>query len=272
MTVTENGCSAEDEVNVSVQALPEFDLGEDQQLCPEEEAYLYIYPLPEEATVSWSTGSSASSITATSPGVYSALVNWNGCVWTDDVIIERAAPIIIDIVEPLKFCEGESMVVTAANPPNLFPIAYNWSNGLQAAAITIDRPGLYAVTAQNACDSITKNFEVNLEYCECPVYVPNAFTPDNDGANDLWLPVLGCEPSAYRLEVFNTWGELIFATEDATAGWYGQVEENPESAEHSGYYTRSNVYHWRMSIVFPAEESPLTPARLTYEGHVHVVH
>jgi len=272
VVVTENGCSAEDEVIVSVQALPEFDLGEDQELCPDEEAYLYIYPLPEAATVSWSTGSSASSITASSPGVYSALVNWNGCIWTDDVVIERAAPILIDIAEPLKFCEGESMVVSAANPPNLFPIAYEWSNGLQTPAITIDRPGLYAVTAQNTCDSITKEFEVNLEYCECPVYVPNAFTPDNDGANDLWLPVLGCEPTEYRLEVFNTWGELIFATEDASTGWFGQVEENPESSNHSGYFTRSNVYHWRISLVFPDEENPLTPARLTYEGHVHVVH
>ena len=271
VTVTENGCSATDAIAVSVQDLPVFDLGEDQFLCPDESASFYIYPFPEGASASWSTGSVATSLTTNTPGVYSALVNWNGCIWTDNVVVERAAPILIDIVEPLKFCEGESMVVSAENPPNLFPIGYSWNNGETTPAIQIDRQGIYTITAQNACDSVSKTFLVTLEYCECPVYVPNAFTPDNDGANDLWRPVLGCEPEEYRLEIYNTWGELIFATEDPETGWIGQVEENPESAEHSGYFTRTNVYHWRIQVAFPDEESPLTPIEQTFEGHVHMM-
>lgn len=269
--VTENGCANEDDVTIAIQPLPVFDLGPDQQLCPDEEAYMYIFPLPQDATFSWNIAHYQPALTASTPGVYTALVNWNGCLWTDEVVIERAAPLFIDITEPLSFCEGESMVVSAENPPNLFPIGYSWDNGETTPAIQIDRQGIYEVIAANACDTVTKTFEVTLDFCECPVYVPNGFTPDNDGANDLFRPVLGCEPDSYLLEIFNTWGEIIFATDDPEAGWFGQVEENPSSTDYTGYFTRSNVYHWRITVEFPDEENPLSPARLEYQGHVHML-
>ena len=110
-----------------------------------------------------------------------------------------------------------------------------------------------------------------MDYCECPVYVPNAFTPDNDGANDLFKPVLGCEPDSYQLEIFNRWGDIIFATDDPETGWFGQVEADPSSLDYSGYFTRSNVYHWRIKVEFPDEDNPLSPALLRFQGHVHMI-
>lgn len=271
VTVTENGCSSTDAITVGVQALPVFDLGPDQILCPDEEAYFYIYPLPEGATFSWNLAHYEPALTTNAPGTYTALVNWNGCLWTDEVMVDRAANLFVDIVEPLSFCEGESVVVSAENPDNLFPIGYSWSNGETTPAIRIERQGIYEVTLANACDTLSKSFEVTLDYCECPVYVPNAFTPDNDGANDLFKPVLGCEPDSYQLEIFNTWGDIIFATDDPETGWFGQVEDDPASTDYSGYFTRSNVYHWRITVEFPDEENPLSPARLEFQGHVHMI-
>ncbi|MGB2190299.1 MAG: lectin-like domain-containing protein [Flavobacteriales bacterium] len=271
VTVTENGCSSTDAITVGVQALPVFDLGPDQMLCPDEEAYFYIYPLPEGATFSWNLAHYEPALTTNAPGTYTALVNWNGCLWTDEVMVDRAANLFVDIVEPLSFCEGESVVVSAENPDNLFPIGYSWSNGETTPAIRIERQGIYEVTLANACDTLSKSFEVTLDYCECPVYVPNAFTPDNDGANDLFKPVLGCEPDSYQLEIFNTWGDIIFATDNPETGWFGQVEDDPASTDYSGYFTRSNVYHWRITVEFPDEENPLSPARLEFQGHVHMI-
>ncbi len=275
--VTENGCSFSDEVSLIVQELPIFDLGEDQLLCPDEYANLYIYPLPEEANVSWSNGNAQSSIEVNAPGTYSALVEWNGCTWTDEVSVNRAAPILIDIVEPLSFCEGGEMVVSAENPSNLFPISYDWSNGETTPAIVIERQGFYTIVAANACDTVSKSFEVQLDYCECPVYVPNAFTPDNDGVNDLFLPVLGCSTQDYRLEIYNPWGTLVFATEDPEKGWYGQVfgqvNIGLEGSEMSGYYTQNTVYNWRLVYRLEADESSLiSPAPIEMRGHVHFVH
>ena len=271
--VTEDGCSFADTVALSVQELPIFDLGEDQMLCSDEFASLYIYPLPDEANVTWSTGNVQPSIEVNAPGTYSALVSWNGCTWTDEVLVDRAAPVLIDIVEPLSFCEGGELVVSAENPSNLFPISYDWSNGETTPAVVIDRQGFYTVVAANACDTVSKAFEVQLDYCECPVYVPNAFTPDNDGVNDLFRPVLGCTTQDYRLEIYNPWGTLVFVTEDPEKGWYGQVNFGLDDAEMSGYYAQNNVYNWRLVYRLEADESSLiSPAPVELRGHVHFVH
>ena len=50
---------------------------------------------------------------------------------------------------------------------------------------------------------------------EFHLYVPNAFTPDNDGVNDAFHPLgAGFEGDLYTFSVFNRWGEVVFATDD----------------------------------------------------------
>ena len=116
------------------------------------------------------------------------------------------------------------MVVSAENPLTSSPSAPIGTTEKRPQPFK-STPGQHCeVTAANACDTLTKVFEVTLDAnarCTFPM-----LTPDNDGANDLFRPVLGCEPDSCLLEVFNTWGELIFATDDPETGWFGQVEED----------------------------------------------
>ncbi len=52
------------------------------------------------------------------------------------------------------------------------------------------------------------------------VYSPNAFTPNNDGLNDTWLPLSGFIKT-YNLKVFNRWGNIVFETSGTSNGWDG---------------------------------------------------
>ncbi len=52
-------------------------------------------------------------------------------------------------------------------------------------------------------------------------HAPNAFTPDGDGVNELWRPVV-YGARRYRLEVFDRWGRTVFSTEDPAEGWDGK--------------------------------------------------
>ena len=54
-------------------------------------------------------------------------------------------------------------------------------------------------------------------------YVPNAFTPDGDDYNNIWQPQFysGYDPYDYHCMVFNRWGEVIWESFDASAGWDG---------------------------------------------------
>lgn len=55
------------------------------------------------------------------------------------------------------------------------------------------------------------------------VFIPNAFTPDNDGRNDIFLPYVNyVDPTAYSLRIYDRMGRLVFSTSDPTEGWNGE--------------------------------------------------
>ena len=66
-------------------------------------------------------------------------------------------------------------------------------------------------------------------------YAPNTFTPNNDGINDVWLPLVTGSTS-YRLEIFDRWGVKIFETFNAEAPWLGNVL-NGEHFAPDGMYS-----------------------------------
>ncbi|MFT4678870.1 MAG: gliding motility-associated-like protein [Litorivivens sp.] len=68
-------------------------------------------------------------------------------------------------------------------------------------------------------------------------FIPNAFTPNNDGDNDVFRPV---SPSheKYHFEVFSRWGELMFSTKDPDLGWDGKF---------AAQLAEPGVYVWRVS-------------------------
>ena len=83
---------------------------------------------------------------------------------------------------------------------------------------------------------------------EFHLYVPNAFTPDNDGVNDAFLPLgSGFNAEKYTFTVFNRWGEVVFATSDSEEPWIGQ--NNQRAGTHFvpdgvyGYSVTAQGYH-----------------------------
>ena len=69
------------------------------------------------------------------------------------------------------------------------------------------------------------------------VFLPNAFTPDGDGKNDIFKAE-GQYVDSFELMVFNRWGKMIFRTNDFTKGWNGEgADEN--------YAGEANVYTYR---------------------------
>ncbi len=71
------------------------------------------------------------------------------------------------------------------------------------------------------------------------VYIPNAFTPNGDGRNDLLIPVYGgdAEIKSYKLSVFNRWGEEVFYSDHIAYGWNGT---------HKGAIVQSGVYSYKI--------------------------
>lgn len=70
------------------------------------------------------------------------------------------------------------------------------------------------------------------------LYVPNAFTPDGDGINDLFK-AQGVDITEFKMEIFNRWGERIFVSNSIEEGWNGDSPDND-------YYAPTDVYPYRI--------------------------
>ena len=73
------------------------------------------------------------------------------------------------------------------------------------------------------------------------IYVPNAFTPNGDGNNDIWMPVISnCNERDFEMVIYNRWGQLIFQSNSPYVGWNG--EYNGKEIE-MGVYTYKITYY-----------------------------
>jgi gliding motility-associated-like protein len=116
-------------------------------------------------------------------------------------------------------CPGNSFILN----PTLNPAwQIKWQDGTSNPTYTVKQPGTYSLSATNNCGTTQDDIIVSKGICK--VYVPSAFTPNNDGLNDLFR-VTGTEViSEFELMIFNRWGELIFKTTDKTKGWDGKLK------------------------------------------------
>jgi gliding motility-associated-like protein len=73
------------------------------------------------------------------------------------------------------------------------------------------------------------------------VFIPNSFTPNDDGLNDFFIPKFSYEPEYYLLRIFNRWGELIFESTDYNKAWLGDANSN-------GYYNQMDAYVWSLEV------------------------
>ncbi len=88
-------------------------------------------------------------------------------------------------------------------------------------------------------------------------YAPNAFSPNQDGLNDVWLPsALGI--TNYHIQIFNRWGEMVWETRDPQEPWLGQVNEG----EH---FAPDGLYFWNAWM----EDQILLPT--THSGHLLLI-
>ncbi len=108
--------------------------------------------------------------------------------------------------------------------------------------------GCYAVTAIDTF--FNESAFSNIECVDnCPFYeLPNAFTPNGDGDNELFIPYPYCFISSIDMKIFNRWGQLVFETTDPNINWDGTNQKGQELAEGPYFYT-CQVFEDRVSGV-----------------------
>lgn len=242
-TTYENGCTRTDSVSVYAVATidpPTFVL-EPAEVCAGDRA---IITANEYASYHWSTGANTQSITIfpQATTTYALTVSDEvGCSSSAETqIIVHPMPIAAFAPESyLNFLEdGGADVQFIDFAENAFNWTYDfgdqWSNANTsnepAPLHTYTHSGIYTVTQWVTSDFGCADSVTHLVSIQKPFYfyIPNSFTPDGDGINEIWRPLgEGVDESNYVCTIFDRNGRMIFQTTTLTQGWDGTDHGKP---------------------------------------------
>jgi gliding motility-associated-like protein len=232
LTVSENGCKATDTLQLSYKPTPVVTLGKDTTLC--EGVHVNLNVENSGATYEWQDKSRNSSYTVSKSGIYYATVTLNNCSNSDTIAVNyKSKPSFTFNDEPF-ICNGQqiklSPVIIGANK-------YVWQDSSTASSLLINTGGTYTLTVTNECGSYSNSIMVIQG--DCQLNMPNAFTPNNDGMNDIFRLKYPQFIKLFHMMVFNRFGEKVFETNNVNDGWDGKLKSIDQPA---------GVYVWMLSL------------------------
>lgn len=206
-------------------------IGNDTAMCPGD--WLILNAAYPGASYHWQDNSNASTLKVTGSGTYSVTVNKQGCLIFDTIVVAMIDPMVIIPERDTTICAGDNVTLHAVSSQESY---YNWSNGSTQANISINKAGVYTVTASNVCGIFTDSVSINTKDCQCLAFVPNVFSPNDDGKNDRFKVELGCMTASFKLAIYNRYGQRIYQTNDQSASWDGLYKNKYADAGTYFYY------------------------------------
>ncbi|MCX6182469.1 MAG: gliding motility-associated C-terminal domain-containing protein [Bacteroidetes bacterium] len=211
-------CVSEDSVVIVVHPNVSVNLGPDENICNGDSTLLNT-KLPSSYQFNWSNGASTNKTYVTAAGTYYVTVdNGFGCTATDSIKL-------ISLGDPVSTLENDTTLCFSFAPALLLhsgnALNHSWSTGAKTSDISVSAANTYYVTLSNGINcSVTDSIHV-LDFCYPTFfYLPNSFSPNGDGLNDVFS-IKGESIYVLKLSIFNRWGELIFETSDPSATWNG---------------------------------------------------
>lgn len=232
---TRQGCQLRDSILVQIDNVPSFNIGNDLELCADSQIELSSNVNLPSFTYLWSDGSNGPVLKVNSAGIYGLTIVDGKC--SDSATVEvREVPVPqpFDLGMDTIICYGDSLRI-GNNQGDDFN--YLWNIGTQEREIVISDSGLFRLRIYNQCGAETSEIKVDYEDCSCTIYVPTAFTPNNDQINDEFKASY-CEVKSYKMEVFNRWGEKVYEGTNIEEGWDGVYKGK----------VQAGTYFWIMTI------------------------
>jgi gliding motility-associated-like protein len=209
-------------------------------------------------TYNWNMGNGTSASTAsvqscyTTAGIYTVnttVLDSNGCMNITTFTVQAYPIPHADFnYSPLKPIENTDNVLFTDASYGATVSSWSWyftDNATNTS--TLQNPNfLYAnageypialvVKSNHGCsDTIVKSIVVGEDFS---VFVPNSFTPNGDGLNDVFY-AKGYGITAFNMVVYDRWGTLVFSSSDINAAWDGTMK---------GVAAKEDTYTWRITL------------------------
>ncbi|MBK9105542.1 MAG: gliding motility-associated C-terminal domain-containing protein [Saprospiraceae bacterium] len=196
----------------------------------------------QDATYVWQDQSTDPILQVSEAGTYAVVVNLQGCIMNDTVTIDYSLPVTFDLGPDRTICDGDLLVL---DPGLNSPLEYLWQDQSTEGTYVVQSAGDYWLQVKDACSTAADTITVAVDQCQCRLYFPNVFSPNGDLVNDEALPVATCEMTYCRLKIFDRFGDQVFESQDAIAGWDGTSRSRPAQ---SGVYAYVLIYAYKDGI------------------------
>lgn len=188
--------------------------------------------------------------TGLNAGVYTLkMKDANGCELDTTIIIyppSKYMEIVMDKKDIGCFGNGKEGEATANVLNGTPPYTYTWSTVPPQYTPTADSLhwGYYYLEVMDATGCIRHDTVfINPGECCDEVFVPNAFTPNGDGLNDVFRLTTAAGIEIMDFIVFNRWGGKIWLTYDISKGWDGTYQGNPQDSNTYYYMLKYRCIH-----------------------------
>jgi gliding motility-associated-like protein len=133
-------------------------------------------------------------------------------------------------------CENDSLILDASTPG----VAYRWNNGSTQPSITVSSAGTFAVEVSNGCDNQIFQYTIDEKECSCEISIPNVFTPNGDGFNEMFEITGTSDIARFDLRIYNRWGQLVYQANKIDDYWKGDINVGTSA---------SGIYYWTIKMM-----------------------
>lgn len=198
-----------------ISACDSVNLGKDTILC--EGDSLVLDATEHNASYQWQDNSTNPTFVVRSPGKYWVDVVTNNCRSTDTILVKMEPSIHLDLGDDTTLCINDTLALTVAAAHE----GVLWQDSSAGPEYVVKESGTYWVqVASNNC-TFTDSIHIKFKDCAIVLDLPNVFTPNNDGINDVYLPLNAKGIASMRSTFFSRWGEKVYQTTDPMIRWDG---------------------------------------------------
>ncbi len=213
-----NNCAARDSLLLQTDKVPAGILGTDTLMCKDSVKVLRTVPAFEQYF--WQDGSQDSIYIASESGKYWVMVfDTLGCSGSDTITLTYYPAVTLELKREGYLCEDDSVLFTAISNYDSFI----WQDSSTNNYFVAKDSGTYWVSVTNGCE--TKLDTIIIDACSS-IWIPNVFTPNNDGYNDYFYAVAK-NISKFKMEIFNRWGQVLAVLNSIDEKWDGTYKGRP---------------------------------------------
>jgi gliding motility-associated-like protein len=206
-------------IKVVVNPSPVVQLGNDTTLCQGQ--FITLNAFNNNAVYNWQDGSASPTFIVKNGGEYHVRVDLNNCIVSDTIIIRQAAIPYFTLGKDTSICNGEQYIL---KPSFTVTASLLCQDGSAGSSFVVSKEGIYSLIASNQCGSYIDSVIISSGLCN--ILMPTAFTPNNDGLNDIFRVKYPFAVKTFSMLVYNQWGEKVFETNNMREGrdgyWKGQ--------------------------------------------------